>query len=114
VAALKPVSRRELVRKLNALGFEGPFPGGKHEWVRRGGLRVTIPNPHAGAIDPGFIRRLLKQLAFLLTNGSRRLHIPAASRDFCAGFPQPGVPKMTIVTDMRNCRGWFRTLGATS
>jgi hypothetical protein len=24
---LTPVSRRELVRKLKALGFEGPFPG---------------------------------------------------------------------------------------
>lgn len=59
--ALKPVSRRELVRKLKALGFEGPFPGGKHEWMRRDRLRLTIPNPHVGALDPGFIRRLLRQ-----------------------------------------------------
>ena len=58
---LSPVSRRELVRKLKELGFEGPFPGGKHEWMRRGGLRLTIPNPHGGAIDPGFIRRILCQ-----------------------------------------------------
>ena len=58
---LKPVSRRELVRKLRALGFEGPFPGGKHEWMRRASLRVTIPNPHGGAIDPGLIRRILRQ-----------------------------------------------------
>ncbi len=59
--SLSPVSRRELVRKLRELGFEGPFPGGKHEWMRRGGLRVTIPNPHGGAIDPGLIRRILRQ-----------------------------------------------------
>jgi len=59
--ALNPVSRRELVRKLKALGFMGPFPGGKHEWMRRKGLRVTIPNPHGGAIDPGLIRRILRQ-----------------------------------------------------
>lgn len=58
---LKPTSRRELVRKLRALGFEGPFPGGKHEWMRRNGLRLIIPNPHVGEIDPGLIRRILKQ-----------------------------------------------------
>ena len=58
---LKPVSRRELVRKLRALGFEGPYPGGKHQWMRRGALRVTIPNPHGGEIDPGLIRRILRQ-----------------------------------------------------
>ena len=59
--SLDPVSRRELVRKLKGLGFEGPFPGGKHQWMRRGGLRLTIPNPHGGAIDPGLIRRILRQ-----------------------------------------------------
>ncbi len=58
---LRPVSRREMVRKLKVLGFDGPFPGGKHEWMRRGGLRVTIPNPHGGVIDPGLIRRILRQ-----------------------------------------------------
>jgi predicted RNA binding protein YcfA (HicA-like mRNA interferase family) len=63
---LDPVSRRELVRKLKALGFEGPFPGGKHQWMRRGRLRLTIPNPHRGAIDPGLIRRILRQAGFTL------------------------------------------------
>ena len=58
---VSPVSRRELVRKLKALGFDGPFPGGKHEWMRRGRFRLTIPNPHAGVIDPGLIRRILRQ-----------------------------------------------------
>jgi predicted RNA binding protein YcfA (HicA-like mRNA interferase family) len=60
VPALSPVSRRELVRKLKALGFERPFPRGKQEWMRRHRLRVTIPNPHKGAIDPGLIRRILR------------------------------------------------------
>ncbi len=49
------------MRKLKALGFEGPFPGGQHQWMRRAGLRVTIPNPHGSAIDPGLIRRILRQ-----------------------------------------------------
>jgi len=63
---LDPVSRRELVRKLKILGFEGPFPGGNHQWMRRGGLRLTIPNPHGGAIDPGLIRRILRQAGITL------------------------------------------------
>jgi predicted RNA binding protein YcfA (HicA-like mRNA interferase family) len=66
MAGLNPVSRRELVRKLKALGFEGPFPGGKHQWMRRGSLRLTIPNPHGGAIDPGLIRRILRQAGITL------------------------------------------------
>jgi predicted RNA binding protein YcfA (HicA-like mRNA interferase family) len=64
--SLNPVSRRELVRKLKRLGFEGPFPGGKHQWMRRGSLRLTIPNPHGGAIDPGLIRRILRQAGVTL------------------------------------------------
>ena len=63
---LAPVSRRELMRKLKGLGFEGLFAGGKHQWMRRGGLRLTIPNPHGGAIDPGLIRRILRQAGITL------------------------------------------------
>jgi predicted RNA binding protein YcfA (HicA-like mRNA interferase family) len=61
MAALNAVSRRELVRKLKRLGFDGPFPGGRHQWMRRGKLRLTIPNPHRGLIDPALIRRILRQ-----------------------------------------------------
>ncbi len=61
MAKLTPVSRRELVRRLKALGFLGPFPGGKHHWMQLGSLRVTIPNPHGSEIDPGLIRRILQQ-----------------------------------------------------
>ena len=68
---LKPVSRRELVRKLSVLGFEGPFPGGRHQWMRRSDLRVTIPNPRRGAIDPGLIRRILRQAGITLDDWIR-------------------------------------------
>ena len=50
--SLHPVSRLELIRKLKGLGFEGPFPGGKHQWMRRSGLRVTIPIPTAAQSTP--------------------------------------------------------------
>lgn len=58
---LSPLSRRELVRRLRALGFEGPYPGGKHQWMRKGVVRIIVPNPHEGDIDPALIRRILRQ-----------------------------------------------------
>ncbi len=71
MAKLKPVSRRELVSKLKALGFSGPFSGGKHEWMRRGTLRVTIPNPHGGSIDPGLVRRILREAGIEIEEWNR-------------------------------------------
>lgn len=69
--SLRPVSRRELVRKLRGLGFEGPFPGGRHQWMRRSSLRLTIPNPHRSAIDPGLIRRILRHADISLDEWNR-------------------------------------------
>lgn len=31
--ALKPIKRRELISRLRELGFEGPYSGGKHQYV---------------------------------------------------------------------------------
>jgi len=30
------ISRRELIKKLKALGFTGPFSGGKHQFMKKG------------------------------------------------------------------------------
>jgi len=43
---MKPVSRRELIRRLRSFGFEGPFSGGHHSFMKRGRLKLRIPNPH--------------------------------------------------------------------
>ncbi len=43
--------RRDLLRYLKQLGFEGPISGGKHEFVLKGTLVVTIPNPHGSDIE---------------------------------------------------------------
>lgn len=61
MAPLKPLSRRELVRKFLALGFQGPFSGGKHQFMKRGSLKCRIPNPHAGDISVELLRRILRQ-----------------------------------------------------
>jgi len=46
LSKLRPVSHNELIRGLRAFGFEGPLSGGKHLYMLRGNLRLTIPNPH--------------------------------------------------------------------
>lgn len=58
---LKPISRRELIRKLHALGFEGPFSGGKHSFMKKGALKLHIPNPHQQDISVHLLKRLLRQ-----------------------------------------------------
>jgi len=61
MAKVPPCSRAELVRKLKALGFEGPYPGGRHSYMKRGSYRQIIPNPHGGQIDSVLVREILKQ-----------------------------------------------------
>jgi predicted RNA binding protein YcfA (HicA-like mRNA interferase family) len=58
---LGPVSRTELVRRLRQLGFEGPFAGGKHQFMLGRGRRLIVPNPHAGDIGPALLARILRQ-----------------------------------------------------
>jgi len=57
---LAPVSRRELIQRLRELGFEGPFSGGRHQFMVREGLRLVLPNPHRGAISVDLLRRILR------------------------------------------------------
>ena len=45
---LIPVSRRELIRRLGDLGFNGPFTGTDHEFMTKGAVRVKLPNLHHG------------------------------------------------------------------
>ncbi len=48
MSRLIPVSRKELIRRLKELGFEGPYPGSGHAYMVREHLYVTIPNEHYG------------------------------------------------------------------
>ena len=58
---LTPVSWNELVRRLHQFGFEGPYRGGKHPYLIKGDLVLTIPNPHRQEISIDLLSRLLKQ-----------------------------------------------------
>lgn len=56
-----PVKRDDLIRYLHRLSFEGPFSGGRHQYMVRGTLRVSIPNPHQGDIGRELLARILRQ-----------------------------------------------------
>ena len=56
------ISRRELVRKFRALGYEGPFSGGKHQFMKQGEKKIRIPNPHSKTdISVSLLKEILKQ-----------------------------------------------------
>jgi predicted RNA binding protein YcfA (HicA-like mRNA interferase family) len=58
VAAL---SRKDLVRKFRALGYSGPFSGGKHQFMIKGSQKIRIPNPHVSDISASLVKEILRQ-----------------------------------------------------
>jgi len=57
-----PISRRELIKKFRALGFNGPYSGGRHQFMSRGNLKVRVPNPHQkGEISESLLNEILRQ-----------------------------------------------------
>ncbi|HEX8734396.1 MAG TPA: type II toxin-antitoxin system HicA family toxin [Pyrinomonadaceae bacterium] len=58
---LAPIKRKDLIHYLRQLGFDGPFSGGNHEFMKKGALKVRIPNPHQSGIGKDFLIRILKQ-----------------------------------------------------
>jgi len=58
---LGPIKRKDLIRHLRELGFEGPYVGGKHQYMVRGEIRLAIPNPHRSDIGRDLLARILRQ-----------------------------------------------------
>ena len=58
---LSPVSWLELVRRLRRLGFDGPYEGGKHPYMVRVDVVVSVPNPHREAIGVDLLQRILRR-----------------------------------------------------
>jgi len=58
---LKPIPWRELVKRLKKFDFEGPYQVGKHPYVVKGNLTLTIPNPHPKDVSIDLLSRILKQ-----------------------------------------------------
>ncbi len=56
-----PIKRKELIQLLKAVGFEGPYSGGKHQFMIKGEITLRIPNPHHSDIGKELLARILKQ-----------------------------------------------------
>jgi predicted RNA binding protein YcfA (HicA-like mRNA interferase family) len=56
-----PIKRAELIRYLQILGFEGPYSGGKHQFMLKGTIRLRLPNPHRRDVGRELLSRILKQ-----------------------------------------------------
>jgi predicted RNA binding protein YcfA (HicA-like mRNA interferase family) len=61
MARLSPVSRREFIRRLRDLEFDGPYTGGRHEFMLRADRRLILPNPHRQTVSADLLTRLLRQ-----------------------------------------------------
>jgi hypothetical protein len=60
----KPIKRRDFIRRLRGLGFEGPYRGTRHEFLVFGQHRQTIPaNPEYSVPQ---LRLLLHQVETIL------------------------------------------------
>lgn len=56
-----PISRKDLIRCLRTMGFDGPYSGGKHSFMIKGDVTLTLPNPHRGGISRELLARILRQ-----------------------------------------------------
>jgi predicted RNA binding protein YcfA (HicA-like mRNA interferase family) len=61
MSKLSPVSHAEFLKKLRDFGFDGPYAGGRHLYMLKGNLRLTIPNPHRQKISVELLVRILRQ-----------------------------------------------------
>ncbi len=61
MSKLTPLSRSELIRRLKELGFEGPFPGKRHQHMKRETTLAIIPNPRGGDISIDLLAEILRK-----------------------------------------------------
>ncbi len=59
---------------MKAFGFEGPYQEGKHPYMVKGNITVTIPNPHRKEIGVDLLRRVLKQAGISRKEWTQKRH----------------------------------------
>lgn len=56
-----PIKREVLIRCLRKCGFEGPYSGGKHQFMVKDDITLTISNPHKKEIGKELLARIIRQ-----------------------------------------------------
>jgi len=64
MAGWRPLKRRNFIRRLRALGFDGPYSGTRHQFMIFGQHRQTIPTNSEYSVPQ--IRLLLRQVESIL------------------------------------------------
>ncbi len=64
MAGWHPIKRREFIRRLRALGFDGPHRGTRHEFLVFGQKRQTIPSNSDYSLPQ--LKMLLRQVEAVL------------------------------------------------
>ena len=57
----KNISWRKLVQNFRKLGFDGPYSGGKHQFMEKDFFKIHIPSKHKGNISVGLVNEILRQ-----------------------------------------------------
>jgi len=61
VPPVGPIRRSDLIRAFRRLGFDGPYSGGKHQFMTKNDMTVRLPNPHRGDIGTELLSRILRE-----------------------------------------------------
>ncbi len=56
-----PVKRKDMIRYFGQLGFEGPYSGGKHQFMIKDDITIRLPNPHQSDVGKELLSRILRQ-----------------------------------------------------
>jgi predicted RNA binding protein YcfA (HicA-like mRNA interferase family) len=64
VSRWTPCKRREFIRRLRALGFDGPFSGARHQFLIQGENRLTIPSNEEFSVPQ--LRMMLREAGIIL------------------------------------------------
>jgi hypothetical protein len=59
-----PCKRREFIRRLRALGFDGPFSGARHQFMTFDDHRLTIPSNEEYSVPQ--LRFMLQEVADMI------------------------------------------------
>ena len=57
----KNIAWRKFVNNFKKFGFEGPYSGGKHLFMKKDAFKIHIPSKHKGEIDGGLVGEILHE-----------------------------------------------------
>jgi len=72
MSKISPITRDELVKRLKKFGFGGPYQEGKHPYMIKNNISLTVPNPHEGDVSVDLLVRILRQAGISRNEWLRR------------------------------------------